>query len=201
MTPDEAWLAGLIWADGSLSPVSSARHSWKITTTTTDEQMGREIARITAEPIRTYQPRRANRRANHISYLSGRPVRRLVDMGLTQDKTNECRMPNIDPDLLPHFIRGFFDGDGTVTLGTNPKVGHGMPRLKSGFVGTRDMMNDLLGELQAREIGLRVNVVRHAPIWAIHLNHADSLRLADLMYVDRSGACLLRKRDLFDLGR
>ena len=42
--------------------------------------------------------------------------------------------PSIDSDLLPHFIRGYFDGDGWVSM-SNKRMS-----FEVGFIGTYEMM-------------------------------------------------------------
>ena len=36
----------------------------------------------------------------------------LVDKGFTKDKSFNCHIPNIRQDLIRHYVRGYFDGDG-----------------------------------------------------------------------------------------
>lgn len=38
----------------------------------------------------------------------------LLDKGLTPNKSKTLRFPNLNEELIPHFIRGYFDGDGSV---------------------------------------------------------------------------------------
>ena len=46
----------------------------------------------------------------------------LLKLGLKNDKSFNCEMPKISNDLIWHFIRGLFDGDGCVTKTSN-KIG------------------------------------------------------------------------------
>lgn len=54
--------------------------------------------------------------------------------GCVNRKSLVLKPPNIDKDLLPHFIRGYFDGDGWVSI-SNKHM-----RFEVGFIGTYDMM-------------------------------------------------------------
>lgn len=38
----------------------------------------------------------------------------LVKLGCVQNKTLKCNFPNIPKELIRHFVRGYFDGDGTI---------------------------------------------------------------------------------------
>jgi hypothetical protein len=42
-------------------------------------------------------------------------IKKLFDLGCVQNKTQKIRLPNIEKKLLSHFIRGYFDGDGSVS--------------------------------------------------------------------------------------
>lgn len=43
-------------------------------------------------------------------------VENLEKLGITENKTFNIEFPNIDKNLIRHFIRGYFDGDGCVTV-------------------------------------------------------------------------------------
>lgn len=199
MTPDEAWLCGIIWSDGSLDPIgrtASMPTTFNVTTGTTDAQIAAEIGRISGSPVRAPKPQPGRRQA-YRTYISGLPVQRLIGMGLTRGKTLHCAFPDdIAEPLLRHFLRGFFDGDGTVGI---YRVG-GNPRLTSGICGTRDFLNDLQDRCIVPAGIARRSPSRHASIFKLQYNHYDSLRLADLMY-GQGGVALERKRTIFQRGR
>ena len=66
--------------------------------------------------------------------------RDLINLGVTSNKSQDLKPINIDTSLLPHFIRGYFDGDGSVYL-LNYKS-RNRPLIKAGFnfVGTLDFL-------------------------------------------------------------
>lgn len=43
-------------------------------------------------------------------------VMNLVDKGCTPNKTMNVTIPNLPTELIKHFIRGYFDGDGSITI-------------------------------------------------------------------------------------
>lgn len=43
----------------------------------------------------------------------------LIKYGFTNKKSFECYIPNLDRDLLKHYIRGYFDGNGCVSVSNN----------------------------------------------------------------------------------
>ena len=40
----------------------------------------------------------------------------LIKLGCLQNKTFNCHLPSIDKVFMPDFIRGFFDGDGSIWI-------------------------------------------------------------------------------------
>lgn len=59
----------------------------------------------------------ANYQMSRITINSKHICNKLSHLGVTKNKTGNETIPNISEDLIPHFIRGFFDGDGTATAG------------------------------------------------------------------------------------
>lgn len=42
-------------------------------------------------------------------------VNKLIELGCVNNKTQKIRLPNLSDDLMRHFIRGYFDGDGSIS--------------------------------------------------------------------------------------
>ena len=40
--------------------------------------------------------------------------KKLFELGCLNNKTQKIRLPNLSNELMPHFIRGYFDGDGSI---------------------------------------------------------------------------------------
>lgn len=67
----------------------------------------------------------------------------LVRKGCIQNKSKLLTFPNeniVPKELIHHFIRGYFDGDGSVTAGINPK---GHIRILIGIVGTESFLSEI----------------------------------------------------------
>ncbi|MEW9124118.1 MAG: hypothetical protein AB2421_15515 [Thermotaleaceae bacterium] len=56
----------------------------------------------------------------------------LLNLGVKPRKSGQEVMPDIPSHLIPHFIRGYFDGDGVTSVGPSKKC--------SGFCGSKDML-------------------------------------------------------------
>ena len=74
---------------------------------------------------------------HRISVSSKQLVTGLVSHGIIQAKSTVLEFPTTVPtELLRHFIRGYFDGDGSVYYGSRGE-------LLISFVGTRNMMQNI----------------------------------------------------------
>lgn len=200
---EEAWLAGLIWADGSLVRPGKRALSPYVKVGSVDREITDEAARILGVRVSTYAPP-APRKPFHTVRVSGKPVDRLIAAGLGHDKTMSGGLPDLARGLhAAAFMRGLFDGDGSVGLYVNPSKVSQEPRLKSHLVGTPEAMHDAREVLVARAGVRRNKVCSHSGsrlVAQLFFNHADSLRLAEFIYSE-PGPFLARKRDLFDEGR
>lgn len=70
-------------------------------------------------PIHVYESNTGSYSGENYSYCvfnitSEKMYQDLVNKGLTPNKSKTLEFPNIIPELIPHFIRGYFDGDGSV---------------------------------------------------------------------------------------
>lgn len=75
----------------------------------------------------------------------------LVSKGCIQNKSKLLTFPNeniVPKELIHHFIRGYFDGDGSVTAGINPK---GHIRILIGIVGTHHFLSEIRKELSLED--------------------------------------------------
>lgn len=58
-------------------------------------------------------------KTSYIKIYSIKMAEDLVKLGCIQNKTYNLKFPVIEEELIRHFIRGFFDGDGCVRIRTN----------------------------------------------------------------------------------
>lgn len=75
-----------------------------------------------------------------------RMVQDLINLGCIERKSLLLKFPNeniIPPELMSHFIRGYFDGDGSVSEGVNVKVN---------FTGNTSFILDLRDYLASNSI-------------------------------------------------
>lgn len=49
-----------------------------------------------------------------VTIYSNHLIKRLFDLGCVNNKTQKIRLPKLEEPLMSHFIRGYFDGDGSI---------------------------------------------------------------------------------------
>lgn len=116
----------------------------------------------------------------------------LNSLGCTPAKTKTIKVPILDVALMHHFIRGYFDGDGTVGVYRNLKTDD-WKILKSGFCsGSQKFIIDLLEILPVKN--KTIKQVKECYITQHSLK--DTLNLFTYMYQNYT-TCLERKRQVF----
>ena len=113
----------------------------------------------------------------------------LIALGVTERKSLVCQMPNLPYELIRHFIRGYFDGDGCISLSVNDRL-----RKSVSIVG---------GELMLRSInehlGLTLREVQGKSVHEIYSH--DSNKMIEIYHYlfDDSTVYLSRKKRSYEI--
>lgn len=125
-----AYFLGLMTADGNVMLKNDSRHS-SVAQFGLDQKdrylveamnrfWGRDDSRVN-DHIRVTDGR--TRIMSHITICSDQICKDLISYGCVPNKSkNLSVVPDIDERLLPHYIRGFFDGNGTAFVNQNNRV-------------------------------------------------------------------------------
>jgi hypothetical protein len=136
---DKAYFLGLMFADGYNNEIKGEA---KITLQTGDT----EILNIFREKLKTDKPLRLDRKYHKLALENKQISKDLAKHGCVQAKTFKLKFPKLRENLVRHFIRGYFDGDGCITI-MNKKY----PQIS--IVGTKDFLVTLQNIL-IKELGL-----------------------------------------------
>lgn len=125
-TEHKAYWLGFIYADGCVMNTGSGNtktNRLQINISNKDVELLIAFCKdinYDETKIQTYEPK-GTYSTNLMSKLSINSVKLCSDLaklGITPRKTGSLsELPNISEELMPHFIRGFFDGDGCITNG------------------------------------------------------------------------------------
>jgi len=113
-TPARAYWLGLLWADGSIwKRRGYDSYTLKLELQVEDGYLIEMFARVISSTIR---PRRTKKRTSRLDIHNYRLCQDLISHGIWPDKTHSSSFPRCQTELLPHFLRGVFDGDGSVYI-------------------------------------------------------------------------------------
>lgn len=114
-TETQAYLLGFIYADGSISS-KATKYSAYLTVQLAEKD--KEVLELMVSEI--YPSKNILKTSAgyyKITIYSNKLVDDLLNLGVKYKKTyEELSIPNIDSNLIHHFIRGYFDGDGSVWM-------------------------------------------------------------------------------------
>ena len=134
-----------------------------------------------------------------IQIASKEIVNDLNNLGIYSNKSFNCSMPNIPKKYFWDFIRGIFDGDGTIHQGKNENVG----RLRFGIIGSEKLLIEINNFFKTNNI-LKVYVRKtkygNSKGNLIRLDCSkfnDLNMLKNMMYDDSNGLRLTRKYKKF----
>ena len=121
------------------------------------------------------------------SIYSLKLVNDLINLGCVVNKAQKIRLPKFDNELLYHFIRGYFDGDGCIH-----KVKNRPNSFKLSVVSNQFFCEDLLGILN-------MGTIRNFENYSIlEINKIDDVKnFRNLIYYN-STIFLERKKDIFN---
>lgn len=105
----QAYWLGFIMADGN---VYKNRLSIELSSID-DNHLNKFINDIGAKNLEIKH--RKNRKTSIVSIVSKELVEDLFKLGVVYNKTENAFMPDIKEDLIPSFVRGYFDGNGYIT--------------------------------------------------------------------------------------
>lgn len=118
---EKAYFLGLIYADGNLTKGKGNRQDRLSITLQEEDSYILEKITISNSPIKIYKSENNPKHWKGMGIFgatSNKISSDLLSLGVTYNKSvNGITFPDINPSLYPHFIRGFIDGDGCITLG------------------------------------------------------------------------------------
>jgi len=128
--------------------------------------------------------------SSHMSSLamySSRLVESIKSQGFHSRKTFTIEQPNINDELIHHFIRGFFDGDGSFTFTENKRNGTGIACASEKF---REF---IINELFKNEI--KINY--YGGISLLIQNKVDNNKFYNYIY-NNATIYLERKKEIYE---
>ena len=137
-----------------------------------------------------------------IDITSQELVQSLVDLGFGYNKSyQDLSLPTLSDELIPHFIRGLFDGDGCITVWYVPENKSRKERVRAKFDIVQKKSN-ILFQIQkiftSQGIESSVNYLKRDDMYRLSVGSKDSLeKIFKLLYSD-ANFYLTRKFNKFN---
>lgn len=182
--PEMAYVLGYWWADGCIyvKPCTTA-HEVRIASNDLEH-----LLTIAQAINQTYDLRKVSPHKNTyvLTYCSVEMYRDIEGHGGTPRKSKTISFPEVPAALLPHFVRGLTDGDGTLAL-------NGDRPILQIYSGSSDCLNRLTAAVE-RLTGIPApNLQTNRDNWAVKWSTIRAKCLAAWLYIDNPGLALERK--------
>ena len=141
-----------------------------------------------------------------LEYSSPKTFQDLCNLGCSPNKTFNLKFPKIPKELESHFIRGFFDGDGSVFIHKYNKIKNGEKvkdefnyQLGITFSGIHDFLEEIRIKANIPEKTLYKDNRKTTDCWSLKiLSISRCYDLHNYMYKDCEDLFLPRKKEIFD---
>lgn len=199
--PSMAYVLGYFAADGSM--LKNKRGGHFIEFTSVDKGLIEKVRNLLNSNHKIAARKRAvpHRQMYRLQIGSKSIYEDLKGLGFTQAKSMTLNFPKIPSQFISHFIRGYFDGDGHVSVCNykrSDRVNTQARTIISGFTsGSKSFLLNLHNKLRqyADVFGGSVYYNRG---YRLNFSVNDSRRLSDFLYINAQNLYLERKKKVFD---
>lgn len=195
-SPDMAYVLGFWFADGYM------RHdkSYRITFSSNDQEHLEDIKRVVQTNISLVQYSRKGKLEQNFTLILRSKIlyQQLQALGGISRKSLVMGLPYIPDRFLADFLRGYFDGDGSVHFITYKRTKDKREQidLRSNFTSGSPGFLNALRDLLAKRLGLSVRkvcVYGNGNQWKLGYGSIDTLKLLRFMYYSGCTLYLDRK--------
>ena len=195
-----AYVLGFFCADGSMTKNKRGAHF--IEFYIKDLDLLKKIRKSLKSNHKIKTRKRSGLVAYRLQIGSKKIFQSLLKLGLLPRKSKRVILPQIPKNYLSHFVRGYFDGDGSVWCGFIHKYNRKKPVkiLLTRFTSGNKSFLTALSRRLADEIQTAENPLIPFCSGAYRLSYSthDSIRLYNFIYSEDSELRLSRKKKIFE---
>ena len=200
-----AYVLGFMFADGSLVDSDSSSRTYYLCFDNNDFYVLNAIReamksnhKIYHKPPRfiKFRTKKYRSKAGYVLRIGNKKMYHdLLKLGMKHRKSLDMTLPEVPDQYFPHFLRGYFDGDGCINLYVKP--GQTTPRLTLIFTsGSTDFLEEI-----AKKVGklLSINppsIYRSMGAHNLECKGIRALKIFDYMYTDLDDAPYMRRKYL-----
>jgi len=182
-TEEKSYWLGFIYADGYVSTTSN----FELSLSLKDIHHLQEFKKFFQFEGKIYIDIKLN--ICRLQFQDPEIVNDLKKIGCVNKKSLVLTFPKLDDDLISHFVRGYFDGDGSVS---KPEKS-----ISVSIVGTKEFLEPIHDLLNIPKYKIKHRQVKHAK--EVHISEfsgKDARNFGKFIYKD-STVCLERKKERF----
>jgi len=178
-----AYILGYWWADGCMRVKTHGAHEIEIASNDLDHLLA--MAKVIGGNFSLRQVNLVSE-TRAITFCSKEMYQDLLILGGTPRKSRTIGFPSIPIDLLPHFVRGVIDGDGTLAW-------NGDRPILQIYSGSQQFLYDLVAAVETQTGIPAPNVTANRDNWYVKWSTVRAKCLSVWLYVDNPGLMLDRK--------
>ena len=179
---NSAYVLGFIFADGHLENSPYIRGKYLRITSTDFSIVDRIKKTLDASHTIVETPPCGNRKRKYMLRIGSHKIYNdLETLRLHPRKSLDMQFPDVPSHVLADFIRGYFDGDGTITIESLKHSPHN--RLKVIFTsGSKDFLSSLATKLKNECIDKLGRVINSNRSYQLIYRSRDALKVLDFIY-------------------
>lgn len=189
---EKAYWLGFLYADGYVRDRKTSSELRLKLSIRDKEHLIKFKTFISPDDIPVVDEFSGNSRCVKVSINSRKIVRDLIELGCTSKKSKTIKMPKISDDLLNHFIRGYFDGDGWIIIDKNKIPAFGI------VSGSKEMIESIISFISKKSNIKENKIYNHISYYNFsYKSYTDIIKISNFLY-KQSNIYLIRKKDKFD---
>lgn len=206
-----AYVLGFLYADGNITDAATSSRTQYIKFSNNEKEILEKIKSVlkAEHPIHSRPPHTSvdkyghlyrSSESFHLRVGSKRMFADLIKLGLILNKSKVMKFPFVPPKYLGHFLRGYFDGDGTIYLEQRKGIKQKLifKRAKTVFSsGSKTFLKGLSNILAAVLNARKAKVYKGDKDFQIVYSTKESVKIFKFMYKDPHDLFLERKFDNF----
>lgn len=182
-SPEAAYVFGLFCSDGNVSK-DGTNCSFHI------HKKDIKILKLIKKVMKSNQSIDIRGNYAQLRFYNKKITQRLIELGCVPRKSLTLRFPKISDKYLIHFVRGYFDGDGSIHF-NKPNI------IKIKFIGTKEFLESLQDKLFLKLKLQKHKIKEYRNIFFLHYYGNDARKFCHWMYKENKGLFLKRKYNRF----
>jgi len=186
-SPEMAYVLGLIITDGCIS------RTGRVSLSMNDNELLEKVKKVMGSEHKI-EPSKHQKGLYYFHFAREKLVEDLRKFGIFPRKSLTVKFPDVPQDFLTHFIRGVFDGDGTVYF---DKRGRNYPIRTGLYSGSKDFiekLEDNLTKLGLPKRNISQQKTKNGIYYGIRYGHYDSLKLFHILYKKAKNGLFLERK-------